>query len=46
MASITGLQNTVNDLTMNLAMWTVLILAIPLVNEGGIPAVYLAFPRG
>ena len=43
MASITGLQNTLNDLTMNLAMWTVLILAIPLVNEGGIPAVYLAF---
>jgi len=43
MASITGLQNTLNDLTMNLAMWTVLILAIPLVNEGGIPSVYLAF---
>ena len=43
MASITGLQNTLNDLTMNLAMWTVLILAIPLVNEGRIPAVYLAF---
>ena len=43
MVSITGLQNTLNDLTMNLAMWTVLILAIPLVNEGGIPAVYLAF---
>ena len=43
MASITGLQNTLNDLTMNLAMWTVLVLAIPLVNEGSIPPVYLAF---
>jgi ATP-binding cassette, subfamily C, bacterial CydC len=43
MSSITGLQNTLNDLTMNLAMWTVLILAIPPVNEGRIPAVYLAF---
>jgi len=42
MASISGLQNTLNDLTMNLAMLAVLILAIPLVNEGGIPAVYLA----
>ncbi|MCA1737286.1 MAG: thiol reductant ABC exporter subunit CydC [Actinobacteria bacterium] len=43
MASITGLQNTLNDLTMNLAMLTILILAIPAVNEGRIPAVYLAF---
>jgi ATP-binding cassette subfamily C protein CydC len=43
MASIGGLQNALNDLAMNLAMVTVLILAIPLVNEGGIPAVYLAF---
>jgi ATP-binding cassette subfamily C protein CydC len=43
MSSIGGLQNALNDLTMNLAMATVLILAIPLVNEGGIPAVYLAF---
>jgi ATP-binding cassette subfamily C protein CydC len=43
MASIGGLQNTLNDLTMNLAMWTTLILAIPLVREGQIPAVYLAF---
>ena len=43
MASIGGLQNALNDLTMNLAMATVLILAIPLVNESSIPAVYLAF---
>jgi len=43
MASITGLQNTLNDLTMNLAMWTILILSIPLVSEGRIPGVYLAF---
>lgn len=43
MSSISGLQNALNDLTMNLAMATVLILAIPLVNEGSIPAVYLAF---
>ena len=43
MASITGLQNTLNDLTMNLAMWTILILSIPLVSESRIPGVYLAF---
>ena len=43
MASIGGLQNALNDLTMSLAMVTVLILAIPLVNESSIPAVYLAF---
>jgi ATP-binding cassette subfamily C protein CydC len=43
MASITGLQDALGDLTMNLAMWTVLILAIPLVNEGQIGGVYLAF---
>ena len=43
MASIAGLQNTLADLTMNLAMWTVLILAIPLVQQGQVPDVYLAF---
>ena len=43
MASITGLQDALGDLTMNLAMWSVLILAIPLVNEGRIGDVYLAF---
>lgn len=43
MASITGLHSTLNDLTMNLAMLAILFLAIPLVNEGRIPGVYLAF---
>jgi ATP-binding cassette subfamily C protein CydC len=43
MASITGLQNTLNALTMNLAILTILVLAIPAVNEGSIPGVYLAF---
>ncbi len=43
MASIGGLQNALNDLMMSAAMVTVLILAIPLVNESSIPAVYLAF---
>ena len=43
MASITGLQGTLSDLTMNLAVWTALILTVPLVNEGRIPGVYLAF---
>jgi ATP-binding cassette subfamily C protein CydC len=43
MASITGLQGTLSDLTMNLAVWTTLILTVPLVNEGRIPGVYLAF---
>jgi ATP-binding cassette subfamily C protein CydC len=43
MASVGGLQNALNDLVMNLAVVTVLILAIPLVNESSIPAVYLAF---
>jgi ATP-binding cassette subfamily C protein CydC len=43
MASIGGLQNALNDLMMSAAMVTVLILAIPLVNESSIPTVYLAF---
>ena len=43
MASITGLQGTLSDLTMNLAVWATLILTVPLVNEGRIPGVYLAF---
>jgi ATP-binding cassette subfamily C protein CydC len=43
MAFITGLQNALSDLTMNLAVWTVLILAIPLVNDGWVEGVYLAF---
>lgn len=43
MASITGLQNTLHDLISNTAMLTILILAIPSVEEGRIGGVYLAF---
>jgi ATP-binding cassette subfamily C protein CydC len=43
MASIAGLQNTLHDLISNTAMLTVLILAIPSVEEGRIGGVYLAF---
>jgi ATP-binding cassette, subfamily C, bacterial CydC len=43
MAFITGLQNALSDLMMNLAMLAVLVLAIPLVARGEIPGVYLAF---
>ncbi|MGI8860879.1 MAG: thiol reductant ABC exporter subunit CydC [Rubrobacteraceae bacterium] len=43
MAFITGLQNTLSDLAMNLAMLAVLVLAIPLVARGEIPGVHLAF---
>jgi ATP-binding cassette subfamily C protein CydC len=43
MAFITGLQNALSDLMMNLAMLAVLVLAIPPVARGEIPGVYLAF---
>ncbi len=43
MASITGLQNTLSDLMMNLAMLAILVLAVPFVVRGEIPGVYLAF---
>src|SRR3954454_24793178 len=43
MEFITGLQNALSDLMMNLAMLAVLVLAIPLVARGEIPGVYLAF---
>jgi ATP-binding cassette, subfamily C, bacterial CydC len=43
MAFITGLQNALGDLLMNLAMFSVLVLAIPLVSGGEIRGVYLAF---
>jgi ATP-binding cassette subfamily C protein CydC len=43
MAFITGLQNSLADLMMNLAMLAILVLAIPLVARGEIPGVYLAF---
>jgi len=43
MAFITGLQQALNDLLMNLALWTLLILAIPLVITKTIDGVYLGF---
>ncbi len=43
MAFITGLQDSLNDLMMNLAMLVILVLAIPLVAGGEIRGVYLAF---
>jgi ATP-binding cassette subfamily C protein CydC len=43
MAFITGLQDALGDLLMNLAMLSVLVLAIPLVSGGEIRGVYLAF---
>ncbi len=43
MARITGLQQMLNDFLMNLALWTILVLAIPLVATKAINGVYLAF---
>jgi len=43
MAFITGLQDALGDLMMNLAMLAMLVLAIPLVSGGEIRGVYLAF---
>ena len=43
MAFVTGLQDSLSDLMMNLAMVSVLALAIPLVAAGEIRGVYLAF---
>ena len=43
MAFITGLQDAIGDLLMNLAMLSVLVLAIPLVSGGEVRGVYLAF---
>ena len=43
MAFITGLQDSLSDLMMNLAVVSVLVLAIPLVAAGEIRGVYLAF---
>jgi ATP-binding cassette, subfamily C, bacterial CydC len=43
MAFISGLQQALNDLLMNLALWTLLILAIPLVIIRAIDGVYLGF---
>jgi ATP-binding cassette, subfamily C, bacterial CydC len=43
MALITGLQQMLNDVLMNLALWSLLILAIPLVITNAINGVYLGF---
>ena len=43
MALITGLQDSLSDLMMGLAVVTILTLAIPLVASGEIQGVYLAF---
>ena len=43
MAFITGLKDALGDLMMNLAMLSMLVLAIPLVSGGEVRGVYLAF---
>ena len=43
MALIGGLQNSLSDLLANLAVLTLLVLAIPLVGGGAVRGVYLAF---
>lgn len=43
MAFISGLEQALNDLMMNLALWTLLVLAIPLVAARAISGVYLGF---
>ncbi|MBE3558870.1 MAG: thiol reductant ABC exporter subunit CydC, partial [Ktedonobacteraceae bacterium] len=42
MARVSGLQEALNDLLMNLALWVLLALAIPLVTAKAIDGVYLA----
>ena len=42
MAFVAGMQQTLNDLLMNLALWTILVLAIPLVATSAINGIYLA----
>jgi ATP-binding cassette subfamily C protein CydC len=43
MALLTGMQQALNEALMNLAVWTILVLAIPLVLVKAINGVYLAF---
>jgi ATP-binding cassette subfamily C protein CydC len=43
MAFITGVQQALHDLLMNLALWTILLLAIMLATAKAIDAVYLGF---
>ncbi|HVX30074.1 MAG TPA: thiol reductant ABC exporter subunit CydC, partial [Nitrolancea sp.] len=42
MARVTGLEQALSDLSTSLAVWTILLLAIPLVGDGQIRGVYLA----
>lgn len=42
MAGIAGLSNAMTGLAANLAMWSVLVLAIPLVARGTLDGIYLA----
>ncbi len=42
MARITGFEQAMSDLGTNLAVWTILLLAIPLVHDARIQGVYLA----
>lgn len=43
MALITGLHQMLNEAAMNLATWTILVLAIPLIIAREVNSVYLAF---
>ncbi|QBD78762.1 thiol reductant ABC exporter subunit CydC [Ktedonosporobacter rubrisoli] len=42
MAHISGLQSLLSNLFLNLAVWTMLLVAIPLVQQGQLHGVYLA----
>ncbi|HEX3722519.1 MAG TPA: thiol reductant ABC exporter subunit CydC [Nitrolancea sp.] len=42
MARITGMQQCLSDLSTNLALWTILLFAIPMVHDAQIRGVYLA----
>ncbi|SFR01372.1 thiol reductant ABC exporter subunit CydC [Desulfoscipio geothermicus] len=42
LAGIRGLSSALVGLLINLAMWSILLLAIPLVNQGKLDGVYLA----
>src|SRR5260221_8380042 len=43
MARISGLERALNDAMLSLGMWTILVLAIPLVARQHVGGVYLAF---
>ncbi len=42
MARITGFEQALSDMGTNLAVWTILLLAIPMVHDARIQGVYLA----